>query len=1034
MKKDSFSTKLYRTSENASLYEAKAGVRHRRLIQISEDYLEKILADVRGKLTEGLSSAAEKLISGTLENYSHTPNNQAKLYQLLSYTFETQGQYQESLKTIEKYDDEELLDELNLEHRLLVITQLAIALNNTNEHPKAVALLNYALEEAETEHLKQFFGEIYIALARVYRKLNEYPIARDHAEKALNCYRVEGDWHGMANAYHMIAMSFHQEGSSEKALDYFELAIKIIGERSAPYLLGKIYSDMSGAYWFLRRGQDGIACLEKSIIFFEKTEHKVQSVAAYNNLGINLMLLGDWAKAEGVIKKALELAIEVKHAHVSGILDSLGELKLLRGELEEARELLEQGVAVAEEHKKDWYAIQAMRNLARCLMMQGKLADAKIKSQETIEICKRIGETQIANMANMVLAEVFLLEGDFDECEREIQIIEDNDPKSDYFVLGNIQRIRGLVALNYGDDELAVHHFSRGLTIFETGEDLYHKALLHYLIGKTISENQPKKSIKHLNSAGEIFRKLGIVPIYQEIEARIEKLRKIEKTEIAGTGEKSLKSVSSQLLMLRLAEATASRELIFRELVAILQQESQAQKIIIAEINDEKRFFPFITHGFTPNESMQFVALLQEAQYKNELEKFSKAKNVQVFQLRAPSSTPAFLLISPRSEAILENGGSIQPLLRVVELGMDVCALRNKDKYQADEQETSPYTSSSLMPGFIHSSPAMTSLVEEVYKIRSSDVTVLVTGESGTGKELVSRAIHTVSSRKDKIFIPFNCTAVPKELAEGHLFGYRKGAFTGAVTDSPGMIRAADGGTLFLDEIGDLPIDVQPKLLRFLQEGEVQPIGERKPINVDVRVIAATNMPLEEKVADGSFREDLYYRLNVIRLRVPPLRERRSEIPPMINYYLNHYSARFGKRDLTIMPQTIDLLMVGKWEGNVRQLCNEVQRIVARAEDGEKITPEHLSPELIRNAKSLNPQELNGNIRPITSYKSSFATFNTGSHIGTLEEAVTELETQLIKEALTRHEWNISRASSELGVTRRGLYMKIARYNIEKAA
>ena len=143
---------------------------------------------------------------------------------------------------------------------------------------------------------------------------------------------------------------------------------------------------------------------------------------------------------------------------------------------------------------------------------------------------------------------------------------------------------------------------------------------------------------------------------------------------------------------------------------------------------------------------------------------------------------------------------------------------------------------------------------------------------------------------------------------------------------------------------------MQPKLLRFLQEGEVQPLGEKRPIKVDVRVIAATNMPLEEKVADGSFREDLYYRLNVIRLRVPPLRERRSEIPPMINYYINHYSARFGKRELTITPQTIDLLMVCEWEGNVRQLCNEIQRIVARAEDGEIITPEHLSPELKRSA------------------------------------------------------------------------------------
>ncbi|CAN5263365.1 hypothetical protein BH20ACI1_BH20ACI1_17000 [soil metagenome] len=1032
MKKDSFSTKLYRTSENASLSEAKTGVRVRRLIQISEDYLEKILAKVRGKLTEGLSGAAEKLISTTLENYSHTSNNQAELYQLLSYTLETQGKYKESLQIIEKYDDEELLDKLDLEHRLLVIIQLAICLNNTSEHPKAVALLNYALEEAEAENIKQFYGEIYIALARVYRKLNEFPIACDHAEKALNFYRTEGDWHGMANAYHLIGMSFHQEGNSDKGIDYFDLAVKIIGERSAPYLLGKIYSDMSGAFWFLRRPQDGIACLEKSIRFFEKTEHKIQSIAAYNNLGLNLVMLGDWGKGEKAYQRALDLAIEVNHIHVAGILDSLGELKILRGDLKEAKKLLERSIVLAEEGKNQWYLIQSLRNLSRCFLLQGKLAEAKEKARETIKICKKIGETLIASWADLVLAEVYLEEGEFDKCEREIEAIETADSKADFFLLGNIQRIRGLLALKYNDTQLAVHHFSRGLTIFETAGDLYHKALLHYLIGKTISDNQPQKSVKHLVSAGEIFRKLGITSISQEIEERVEKLKEFKKTEDEEAVEKKPTTVSSQLLMLRLAEATASRELIFRELVAILRQESKADKIIIAEVNDEKKFYPFITHGYQPNESAQLVFKLQEAAFKNELDKFGKMRNIQIFQLRAPSSTPAFVIISPHSAAILENGSSIQPLLRVVELGMDVCALRDKDKYQSDEQEISPYTSNSLMPGFIHSSPAMTSLVEEVYKIRSSDVTVLVTGESGTGKELVSRAIHTVSSRKDKIFIPFNCTAIPKELAEGHLFGYRKGAFTGAFNDSPGMIRAADGGTLFLDEVGDLPIDVQPKLLRFLQEGEVQPIGERKPINVDVRVIAATNMPLEEKVADGSFREDLYYRLNVIRLRVPPLRERRSEIPPMVNYYLNHYSARFHKRDLTITPQTIDLLMVGSWEGNVRQLCNEVQRIVARAEDGEKITPDHLSPEIIRNAKALGPQDINGNVKPITSY--NIATFNTGSHVGTLQDAVTELETQLIQEALTRHEWNISRASAELGVTRRGLHMKIARYGIEKVA
>jgi two-component system response regulator HupR/HoxA len=219
-----------------------------------------------------------------------------------------------------------------------------------------------------------------------------------------------------------------------------------------------------------------------------------------------------------------------------------------------------------------------------------------------------------------------------------------------------------------------------------------------------------------------------------------------------------------------------------------------------------------------------------------------------------------------------------------------------------------------------------------------------------------------------------------------------------------------------------------------LQEGEVQPLGEKRPIKVDVRIIAATNMPLEEKVADGSFREDLYYRLNVIRLRVPPLRERRSEIPPMINYYINHYSARFGKRDINVTPQTTDLLMVCDWAGNVRQLCNEIQRIVARAVDGEKITPEHLSPDLKRSAKPIASYPENGNVRPIASFDGAFASFNVGSTSGTLEEAVSELETQMIKNALARHRWNISRVASELGLTRRGLYMKIARYGIEKAA
>ncbi len=1034
MNNNSFSTKSKMSGNPIPFSESGGKLRPDQLRKVAADRLPKIFAEVEQKLNEGFSSAAEKILTNMLENYSCSQETEAKFRRLLSYTYETQGKYKESLEVLGKYDDEGALSALEPTTALSVLTQLAISLNNTRDYPKAVALLNYALEEAKAVDDQHIYGEIYIALSRVYRKLNEFPIARDHANKALDAHREDGDWHGIAESYRELGTSYSQEGNSEKAIEYFQLSIKIIGSRNAPFLLGKLYADTSGAYWFLRKPQDGIACLEKSIKFFEQTEHKIQSIAALNNLGINLVLLGDWERAENVITKALELAIEVKHAHIAGILDSLGDLKLLRGELDKAQSFLERGVKVGKEHTKEWYTIQAMRNLARCFLAQGKLDQSERTATETIEICKNIGESQIAKMANLVLAEVHLEKNRLAECEEELTFIEEDDPTTDFFVLGNIQRIRGRLALGLNDEEIAIYHFSRSLTIFETADDLYHTALSHLLIGETIAKTNPEKARNNLLSAADTFGRLGVEPLLSRTNGILENLSDKKKVEVPYGKNRRANTAVSQLLMLRLAEATASRELLFRELVAILQQESKAKKIVIAEHNDEKRLFPFISHGYTPTESMDVITRFQKANEENDVENFCKTKNLRCFNLRAPSAAQAFLIISPTSGAVLNDESSIQPLLRVVELGMDVCALRDRDKHQQTDHDASPFTSNSLMPGFIHSSPAMTGLVEEVYKIRSSDVTVLVTGESGTGKELVSRAIHTISSRKDKVFIPFNCTAVPKELAEGHLFGYKKGAFTGAVEDSQGMIRAADGGTLFLDEVGDLPIDVQPKLLRFLQEGEVQPLGEKSPIKVDVRIIAATNMPLEEKVADGSFREDLYYRLNVIRLRVPPLRERRSEIPPIISYYINQYSARFGKRDINITPQTIDLLMVCEWEGNVRQLCNEVQRVVARAEDGETITPAHLSAELKRSASPIATYAGGGNVKTITSYEKTFSSYSIASNSGTLDEAVTELETQMIKDALVRHRWNISQVARELGLTRRGLYLKIERYGIERAA
>src|SRR5215217_177982 len=214
----------------------------------------------------------------------------------------------------------------------------------------------------------------------------------------------------------------------------------------------------------------------------------------------------------------------------------------------------------------------------------------------------------------------------------------------------------------------------------------------------------------------------------------------------------------------------------------------------------------------------------------------------------------------------------------------------------------------------------MTRVVDQIQRLQGNDLTVLITGESGTGKELIARAIHVGSSRSAATFLPYNCTTTTRDLADSQLFGHRRGSFTGAVSDQPGLIRTAAGGTLFLDEVGDLPLDVQPKLLRFLEQGEIMPVGENRPQPVDVRVLAATNADLEQRVAEGKFREDLYYRLTVIKIVIPPLRDRREEIPHLTTLFLREASERLSKPDVFLTPESLEILAEYWWPGNVRQL------------------------------------------------------------------------------------------------------------------
>ncbi|HYK22328.1 MAG TPA: sigma 54-interacting transcriptional regulator, partial [Pyrinomonadaceae bacterium] len=763
---------------------------------------------------------------------------------------------------------------------------------------------------------------------------------------------------------------------------------------------------------------------KKAITYYERTDHKTNAADGYNNLGINLILIGQWDRAHEALERALALATEVdeRGAKVPMILDSLGELHMLRGDLDQAKDYLTRAVALATENGNKWYAAQALRTLGRCYVAISDPEKALAKAKEALTLAESIGDRAAVCESRLIAAEAYLLMRQLDECGRELQRVNDEttDSATDLSCTGEAHRLNGMLNMARGDAAAAAQHFGSSVSIFDMLGDRYRAARAHLELGRAYATILPDRADEHLSRALNTFRELGARSSLSHAEEELRDLSRAAPERIQA------QSALTQLLTLRLAEAVASRELLLRELAAVMRQETGAQRVIITERGERGEPKVVIATGCTAVESVKIATELEALDDDAARERYCRKHDAEVLLLKSSNAPPAKLYLAPRNRAMLPKGVALEPLLRVVELGMDVCALRAGAQKSGSHEHADELTGTSLMPGFIHSSPAMTQLVEEVHKIRSSDVTVLVTGESGTGKELVARAIHAISSRRGKVFVPFNCTAVPKELSEGYLFGYRRGAFTGAISDSQGVIRTAAGGTLFLDEIGDLPLDVQPKLLRFLQEGEIQPLGEQRPIKVDVRIIAATNTDLEDMVAQARFREDLYYRLNVIRLRVPPLRERRSEIPTIVNYYVNHYSAKFGRKDIHITPQAVDLLMVSDWPGNVRQLCNEIQRAVARAEDGTVIKPEHLSPELKRTSSPTTPSG--------TASIASIPAPNVQSAGGTLADALAEVERRMISDALRRHNGNISRAARELGLTRRGLYLKLERHELSVSA
>jgi DNA-binding NtrC family response regulator/tetratricopeptide (TPR) repeat protein len=874
------------------------------------------------------------------------------------------------------------------------------------EQSRAIALHNRALKQAEMAHDSRAIGLAHFYLGQCYRQVGDMAIVREHIAEAAAALHAAGDKRHLAMVHSLSAVMLAQTGRYDEAVAALRQAERMASLLQADDVLATVYGNQANVALIRHRYEQALALAERAVNLHEGLGQGPGLSVALATLGQICVRVGNLDRADKVLHRALDVRSAMQfHETTGAVYDTLAQMSLMRGDYENAAEYLRQAAEAYGAYGRNtsrWYE-WSLR------VIGARLATRRGRPDEALAIADEIAKSTNAPPAETIEAELIaaeaLLSADrVDEAERRLTQVESRlDPRTTPGAWGEFLRLRGDLRARQTRTTEAYHDIAQSSSVFELVGERYQAAVSQLALARLAARAGAKSTAdRHYQYAAQVFQALGATRDLEQVHSAM------AMAQSPGTGEYvGSPADADDALVRRLVDAAVLPDLLARELAATLLEAvtADATAVFVELPGDDVRL---IAHAGTDADDARAVARLaiQGAAY---------GAGVLILEpIGREHDGPRHVVLAtarPLGHPLLRR---VRMMAAVARQGFDLCGVRDRPTATVDTTTERPLEP--LLPGFLCASAAMIRVVDQIQRLQGNDLTVLVTGESGTGKELVARAIHVGSSRNAATFLPYNCTTTTRELADSQLFGHRRGSFTGAVSDQPGLIRTAAGGTLFLDEVGDLPLDVQPKLLRFLEQGEIMPVGENRPQPSDVRVLAATNADLEQRVAEGKFREDLYYRLSVIRIHVPPLRQRREEIPHLSTFFLREASERLGKPDMQLGSDVLDLFAQYWWPGNVRQLKNELQRAVAMAPAGGTIGPEHLSADLTATPPTT------------VSAGTSRVALRGGQ---TLASVVDEIERDLIREMMSRHRGNISETARALGLTRRGLYLKLRRLGIE---
>ena len=890
----------------------------------------------------------------------------------------------------------ERLDPARLSDLWRMHGRLAVA---RGEPSRGIAFLAKALKNAERAHDSRAIGLAHYELGLCYRQVGDVAIVREHITSAASALHAAGDRRHLAMVHSLSGVTLAQEGRLEESIAALRQAERLAVLCEADDVLATACGNMANVASMQHRHEQAVSLAERSVELQEQAGTPHGLGVALASLGQICVRVGNLKRAEEALNRALDVRspLHFMRETTGAVFDTLAQIHLIRGEHEHASRCLQKArEAYGETAANRWYQWSVRALEARLALRRGDPQTALTVAAEVAAASDvPLG---YALQAELIAVEALLALNRTDLAQRRLDAVSGRvEPGQMSGTWGEFLRLRGRLHAAAGRATEAYHDFGQSVSVFDLLGEGYQTGLSYLELGRlAATAGARSRATRYLTDAATIFESLGAAPDLADARAAIRQM-----PAIATGGYVGVQMDGDDALVRRIVDASVMPALLARDgATALLEAcDGIATVLYIQARNGQIHLLGF--SGCDATTARALATATTRGTSGAPLIAFESIGH-------APEGARVAVISSARALA----GPTLQrfrTLCAVLRQGFELCMARDRQTepvHGALERPLEP-----LLPGFVCASAAMQRVAEQIQRMQGNDLTVLITGESGTGKDLVARAIHAGSLRRGNMFLPYNCTSATRELADSQLFGHRRGAFTGAIADQAGVLRTAVGGTLFLDEVGDLPLDVQPKLLRFLEQGEVLPVGDTRPQRVDVRVVAATNADLESRVSEGKFREDLFYRLSVIRIHVPPLRERREEIPHLSTFFLREACERMGKPGVRLTAETLDLFDTFLWPGNVRQLRNEVQRAVAMASPEGTITPDLLSPVFAvdRNAET-SPRP---RVRRTT-----------------LAAAVEKLEREMIQSALERSSGNISETARLLGLTRRGLYLKMDRLGV----